>query len=244
MVSWSHFETFLSAGRKWLPGPIIFIVLVVILFALRHVLLRWIARAVEHRGQWIDPFLRALSPSLTVAIVVAALAVGMGFEPIPVHWRRVADAILTGGIILALIVLVDGLLMFWMRRAAARFPVLGESYAIVVGFVRGIVFGIGALTFLESIGISVGPILATSRNRLAGNCARLAGNAEEHALRSVPDSRLARAGRRLRKIVERTGRMAYPARMAQQQVSYDEREYRDRSQFAVGGRDFHESPCA
>ena len=161
MVSWSHFETFLSAGRKWLPGPIIFIVLVVILFALRHVLLRWIARAGEHRGQWIDPFLRALSPSLTVAIVVAALALAMGFEPIPVNWRRVADAILTGGIILALIVLVDGLLMFWMRRAAARFPVVGESYGIVVGFVRGIVFGIGALTFLESIGISVGPILAT-----------------------------------------------------------------------------------
>lgn len=161
MVSWSHFEVFLSASGKWLPGPIVFIVLVVILFALRHILLRWIARASQHRGQWLDPLLRALSPSLRVAIVVAALAVAMGFEPVPVNRRLIADAILTGGIILALIVLVDGLLMFWMRRGAARFPVLGESYGIVVGFVRGIVFGIGTLTFLESIGISVGPILAT-----------------------------------------------------------------------------------
>jgi small-conductance mechanosensitive channel len=66
------------------------------------------------------------------------------------NWRLIGDAILTGGIILALIVRVDGLLMFWMRRGAARFPMLGESYGIVVGFVRGIVFGIGALTFLES----------------------------------------------------------------------------------------------
>ena len=91
MISWSHLETFLSASRKWLPGPIIFIV--VILFAVRHLLLRWIARASEH---------------------------------------------------------------------------------------------------------------------------------------SVPDSRLARAGRRLRKIVERAGRVACAARIAQQQVSYDERQYCDR----------------
>lgn len=68
-------------------------------------------------------------------MVVAAPAVAMGFEPIPANWRLIADAILTGGIILALIVLVEGLLMFWMRRGAARFPVLGESYGIVVGFV-------------------------------------------------------------------------------------------------------------
>jgi len=102
MVSWSHFEVFLSASGKWLPGPIVFIVLVVILFALRHILLRWIARASQHRGQWLDPLLRALSPSLRVAIVVAALAVAMGFEPVPVNWRLIADAILTGGIILAL----------------------------------------------------------------------------------------------------------------------------------------------
>lgn len=120
MLSWSQLETFLSATRKWLPGPIIFIVLVVILFALRHLLLRWIARASNDRGQWIDALLRALSPSLGVAILVAALAVAMGFEPIPVNWRLIANAILTGGIILALIVLVDGLLMFWMRRAGRR----------------------------------------------------------------------------------------------------------------------------
>jgi hypothetical protein len=64
MASRSHFETILSASRKWLPGPIIFIVLVVILFALRRVALRWIARTIEHRGQSIEGLLRALSPSL------------------------------------------------------------------------------------------------------------------------------------------------------------------------------------
>jgi small-conductance mechanosensitive channel len=161
MLSLAQLETFLFASRKWLPGPIIFVVLLIILFAMRRVLLHWIARAIEHRGQRIDALVRALSPSLGVTIVVASLAVAIGFEPIPPTWRVIADAILTGGIILALIVLVDGLLMFWMHRGAARYPVLGESYGIVAGFVRGIVFGIGVLTFLESIGISVGPILAT-----------------------------------------------------------------------------------
>jgi short subunit fatty acids transporter len=83
MVFWPHFKTFLSVSGKWLPGPIIFIVLVVILFTLRLVLLRSIARASKHRGQWIDALLRALSPSLGVAIVVVALALAMGFGTDP-----------------------------------------------------------------------------------------------------------------------------------------------------------------
>ena len=161
MPSPSQIEMFLYAGRKWLPGLVIFVVLVVILFAVRRLLLRWVARAIANRGRWVDGLVRAMSPSIGVAIVVASLAIAIGFEPIPPNWRTVANATLTGGIVLALVVLADGLAMFWMRRGAARFPVLGESYGIVEGFVRGILFGIGVLMFLASIGISVGPILAT-----------------------------------------------------------------------------------
>jgi len=218
-----------------------FIVLVVILFALRRVVLRWIARTIEHRGQWIDGLL-ALSPSLGVAIVVASLSVAMGFEPIPLNWRVIANAILTGGIILALLVLVDGLLMFWMRRGTARFPVLGESYGIVVGFARGVVFGIGVLTFLESIGISVGPILArlgigslaialalqeTLQNTLAGLFLVVDSPVQVGdyvKLSSGQEGWLTQLGWRSSKF-----------RMMNENIV-------NRSQFAVGGRDFHESP--
>lgn len=115
----------------------------------------------DQRQNLLDAVAAALSPALTIAIVTVSLAVAIGFEPIPPDWRTVANAVLTGGVVLALVMLVDGLVAFWMRRAATRFPMLGESYGLVAGFVRGIVFGLGGLMFLESVGISVGPILAT-----------------------------------------------------------------------------------
>lgn len=156
-------KTILPPGDpwRWLLGPTLLIVAILVLFAIRRVLLGWIRGEMTGRRAWIDALLGALSPALTVAIIVAALAVALGFEPIPPNWRNVINAILTGGVVLALVVFVDGLLTFWMRREAIRFPMLGESYGLVTGFIRGIVFGIGVLMFLESIGISIGPVLAT-----------------------------------------------------------------------------------
>jgi small-conductance mechanosensitive channel len=146
---------------KWLIGPALLVLSIVVLLIVRRIVLSAIKRAASSRRAWVEALLGALSPALTVGIIVAATAIALGFEPIPPNWRRVADAILTGGVILALIVFVDGLLTFWMRREAIRFPMLGESYGLVTGFIRGVVFAIGVLMFLQSIGISVGPIIAT-----------------------------------------------------------------------------------
>ncbi|MGC2492928.1 mechanosensitive ion channel family protein [Candidatus Binatus sp.] len=90
-----------------------------------------------------------------------ALIVALSLEPIPDRWNRVIAGITSAGTILALVVFADGLLISWMRRAAIRFPVLGQSYGLMTGFARGLVFGLGVLMFLESAGISIGPLLAT-----------------------------------------------------------------------------------
>jgi len=92
---------------------------------------------------------------------VVAMVVALSFEPIPSRWNGVIAAVVSGGTILALIVFADGLLTFWMGRAAVRFPVLGESYGLITGMLRGVVFGLGVLMFLQSVGISIGPIVAT-----------------------------------------------------------------------------------
>jgi small-conductance mechanosensitive channel len=161
MISVDKLELFLSSGSKWLPGPIIFVVLLLALLASRRAIFRSLGQTMHRRRNLLEAVTAALSPALTVAIITASLAVALGFEPIPPNWRTVANAVLTGGVVLALVMLVDGLAAFWMRRAATRFPMLGESYGLIAGFIRGIVFGLGGLMFLESVGISVGPILAT-----------------------------------------------------------------------------------
>jgi small-conductance mechanosensitive channel len=145
----------------WLLGPAAFAIVLVGLLFVRRIVLGWVARGMQARRSWIDAMLHALSPSLGVGIVVTAFAVGAAFEPIPSEWRRITDAITTAGTILALVVFADGLVRVWMHRGARRFPMLDESYGLVTGFVRGIVFGVGLLMFLQSIGISIGPILAT-----------------------------------------------------------------------------------
>jgi len=99
--------------------------------------------------------------ALTTGAVVIAFVVALSFEPIPARWHGVITVLVSAGTILALVVFADGLLSFWMRRAATRLPILGEGYGLTTGLVRGLVFGLGLLMFLESVGISVGPILAT-----------------------------------------------------------------------------------
>jgi small-conductance mechanosensitive channel len=85
----------------------------------------------------------------------------LNVEPIPPRWHGVIAAVVSAGTVLALVVFADGLLTFWMGRASVRFPLLDQGYAIVTGLLRAFVFSLGALMFLDSIGISIGPILAT-----------------------------------------------------------------------------------
>ncbi|HYB90718.1 MAG TPA: mechanosensitive ion channel domain-containing protein [Candidatus Binataceae bacterium] len=151
----------LTAAWVWLLGPAVFIVSVLILMAARSIVLSAMRRTMGARRAWIDALVGALAPALTVALLVASLAVAVGLEPIPDHWRHIVSAVLTGGVILALVVFFDGLLTFWMRSEAVRFPMLGDSYGLITGFIRAIVFGLGVLMFLQSVGVEVGPILAT-----------------------------------------------------------------------------------
>ncbi|HMD49967.1 MAG TPA: mechanosensitive ion channel domain-containing protein [Bryobacteraceae bacterium] len=146
---------------KW---PIVigaFFVLTFIFLALSRIVLRLIRRVTGSRREWMEALLRAFSPALNIAAVVLALVVALSFEPIPSRWNGVIAGITSAGTILALVVFADGLLIVWMGRAAVRFPVLGGNYGLITGLIRGLVFGLGALMFLESVGISIGPILAT-----------------------------------------------------------------------------------
>ncbi len=138
-----------------------FVALTFIFLALTRIILRWIGRLTGSHRDWMQALLHALSPALKVAAVVVAMAIALNVEPIPSRWHGVIGAAVSAGTVLALVVFADGLLTFWMGRASARFPLLNQGYGIVTGLLRGFVFGLGALMFLDSIGISIGPILAT-----------------------------------------------------------------------------------
>ena len=161
MTSLAHFKFDPSAFLKLAIVVGVFVALTFIFLALTRIVLRWIGRLTGSHRDWMEALLHALSPALKVVAVVLALAVALNVEPIPPRWHGVIAATVSAGTVLALVVFADGLLTFWMGRASARFPLLDQGYGIVTGLLRGFVFGLGALMFLDSIGISIGPILAT-----------------------------------------------------------------------------------
>lgn len=138
-----------------------FVLLTAILLAAKRFLLRWITGLASHNRAWMDSLLDALSPALSIAAVVGALSVALNLEPIPTEIHHLMGAILMGGAILAMVVFADGMLAFWMKREAVRFPMLSDSYGLITALLRGAVFGLGVLMFLDSIGIAIGPVLAT-----------------------------------------------------------------------------------
>lgn len=146
---------------KWTIVVGAFFALAFIFLVATRIVLRLIRRLTGSHRDWMEALLSALSPALKIGAVVLALIVALSLEPIPDRWNRVIAGITSAGTILALVVFADGLLISWMRRAAIRFPVLGQSYGLMTGFARGLVFGLGVLMFLESAGISIGPLLAT-----------------------------------------------------------------------------------
>jgi small-conductance mechanosensitive channel len=138
-----------------------FVLMTIVFLALTRLILRWISHLTHTHREWMEALVQALSPALKLGAILIALVIALSLEPIPSRWHGVIGAIISAGTVLALVVFVDGLLTFWMARAAVRFPLLDQGYGIVTGLVRGMVFGLGVLMFLDSIGISIGPILAT-----------------------------------------------------------------------------------
>ena len=166
-----------------------FVALTFIFLAVTRIVLRWIGRLTGSHRDWMEALLHALSPALKVAAVVLALAVALNVEPIPSRWhgRNRRDRFgrhrpRAGGLRRWSADLLDG-------AGVSRFPLLDQGYGIVTGLLRGFVFGLGALMFLDSVGISIGPMLATLGVGSLAIALALQETREEHPLRLLRGDR-------------------------------------------------------
>lgn len=144
----------------WFAGLLGFVLWAIVMLVTKSVVLRWLRRSSHHR-HWVDSFIGIVSPVLNIVIVVGGIAIVTGFMPIPAKWQNMVSMVLQAGMVLVLAICTDRLVMLWMRRGASRFTLLGEGYGLITGALRGLVVGIGALMLLESVGISIGPLLAS-----------------------------------------------------------------------------------
>jgi small-conductance mechanosensitive channel len=146
----------------WTQGAVVFVVWVAGFLIVQSILMRWLRRiAARTSWTWDDVLIHALGTPSRIAIVASGLLVSARLLPLGPRWDHAFDILLAGSIAIAIILFVDTLTRGLLDRMAETSSVLQGARGLVQGSVRGLVIGIGVLIFLDSIGISIAPILAS-----------------------------------------------------------------------------------
>ncbi|HKV56481.1 MAG TPA: mechanosensitive ion channel domain-containing protein [Candidatus Binataceae bacterium] len=149
-------------GSRWLVAGAVLTAWIVLLLLVKRILFAVIARAARRPHLHdLSPLIEAISPALAIAIIVGGVKVAAQIALISGKWQAEVDVVLVGGVIAALVVFTDRISQIWLRHQAARYALFTEGYGIVTGAVRGLIVVLGLLMFLESVGISIGPLLAS-----------------------------------------------------------------------------------
>jgi len=146
----------------WTQGLLAFAVWVVGFMALHRVLMRTLRRiAARTAWTWDDVLIGALRWPAFIAILASGLVLMGRIMPLEPEWDRAFDVLLAAAVVLAIILFVDHATSGLLDRMSKTHTVLRGARGLVQGAVRGLVIGIGLLIFLDSIGISIAPILAS-----------------------------------------------------------------------------------
>src|SRR5262245_27944839 len=147
----------------WLIAPTIFFLSVIVLLILKKSVLAVVRGHIVRHGSWVwaETLIEALSPALTVAIFAGSVALLDRMLPLSPRSDRVFDVAVSGALILSLILFADRISRRSVERLAQRFSVVQGALGLFQGGVRGLIVGLGVLIFLDSVGISVTPLIAS-----------------------------------------------------------------------------------
>ncbi len=149
-------------NSPWLLGPLVFILWVVLFMVVKRYALKWMQRAAERTTwTWDDVLVRALSGPLLVPILASGLLVLERILPLSPEWDRAFDIVMAAAMALALVLFVDLACRGVLDRLSEKHAVLQGARGLVQGMIRGVIIALGILVFLDSVGISITPILAS-----------------------------------------------------------------------------------
>jgi small-conductance mechanosensitive channel len=149
-------------NSPWLLGPLVFILWVILFIVVKRYLLKWLHRVAERTGwTWNDVLVRALSGPLLLPILASGLLVLERILPLSKEWDRAFDIVMAAAMALALVLFVDLACRGVLDRLSEKHAVLQGARGLVQGMIRGVIIAVGVLVFLDSIGISITPILAS-----------------------------------------------------------------------------------
>jgi small-conductance mechanosensitive channel len=147
---------------KWLIGVLIVIVYLGVGFLVRRIFLARLASAVSRSAtKWDDVTLKALKAPSTLLILALGGLIVERYVELPVGWIQVLDQVVRVGTILALILFADS----FMRGAIELYKDQLNAIHLTRGFARAIVrtliLMLGGLVVLDTLHISITPLLAS-----------------------------------------------------------------------------------
>src|SRR2546425_264268 len=150
------------AASPWVLAPAALILWIAVFLVVKTIVLGGVRRvAAKTPWAWDDILVESLSSPLLIAIVASGLLVCDRILPLAPEWDRAFDVLFAFSIALALVLFVDGAVRGALDRLAGASTVLQGARGLIQTGLRAIIVGIGLLIFLDSIGISITPILAS-----------------------------------------------------------------------------------
>jgi small-conductance mechanosensitive channel len=146
----------------WVNGLIALVVWLVV-FLVAHTFVMRLLRRVAARTAWTwdDVLIAAIAWPTRLIILASGLTVLERILPLEAEWDKACDVMLAFAFALAFVLFVDRLTSGLLDRMALRNAAFQGTRGLVQGAVRGVIIGVGLLIFLDSIGISIAPILAS-----------------------------------------------------------------------------------
>jgi len=150
------------AASPWIQAPAALVLWIGLFLVVKTIVLGALRRmAAKTAWAWDDILIEALSTPLLITILGSGLLVFDRILPLEPEWDRGFDVLFAFSISLALVLFVDKVTRGVLDRLASESLVLSGARGLIQGSVRGLVIGLGLLIFLDSIGISITPILAS-----------------------------------------------------------------------------------
>jgi len=150
------------AASPWVQGPAALVLWIAVFLVVKKIVLGAIRRvAARTAWTWDDVLVGSLSLPLLIAILASGFLLCDRILPLAPEWDRAFDVLFAFSIALALVLFVDRATSGVLDRLAAASPILRGARGLIQAGLRGVIVGIGLLIFLDSIGISITPILAS-----------------------------------------------------------------------------------
>lgn len=162
-MAWMDANSWQDLARSpWIHGPAVFILWVGVLWVVSALILGALKRVTDRTSFTLDTLVvHALGLPINIAILASGLLILDRILPLSPGWDRAFDVGLAAAIVMALVLFTDRFTRGLLDRLTPGSTVLQGVRGLILGLMRGMIIAVGLLIFLDSIGISITPILAS-----------------------------------------------------------------------------------